>query len=66
MNLVVSRTLSFQLNKSVCIGVGFDSATVEGVELATQDGNLCDIGPASTLNAIATILYLIVCILLCW
>lgn len=50
----------------LCVGIGFDSITTEGIEAAAQDGNLCEIGPGATLNAIATIMYLVLSILLCW
>ena len=50
----------------LCVGIGFDSVTAEGAQEAIQDGNMCDIGPGGTLNAVATVGYLAVAILLCW
>mmetsp|Transcript_20157 Transcript_20157/g.49428 ORF Transcript_20157/g.49428 Transcript_20157/m.49428 type:complete len:180 (+) Transcript_20157:105-644(+) len=50
----------------LCVGVGFDSVTAEGIEAAAQDGNLCELGPGGTLNAVATVGYLAVAFLLCW
>lgn len=51
----------------LCIGIGFNSITAEGIEAATQeDVNYCEIGPGATLNSVAVALYLILAILLCW
>ena len=52
-----------------CVGFGFeevqqlDSSTFADTAI---EGNQCDYGPASTLNAVACILYLICAILFCW
>ena len=50
----------------LCVGVGFEDVTADAIEAASAAGNLCKIGPASTLNAVATIIYFILCIVLCW
>lgn len=50
----------------LCIGVGFDTVTAEGIEAAAGDGSLCKFGPASTMNAIATVIYGVCSFLLCW
>lgn len=64
--LLLAGAVNIMFACELCVGIGFDSVTAEGIEAATQDGNLCEIGPGCTLNAITVIIYLILCILLCW
>jgi hypothetical protein len=62
---ILSACVNIIYASELCIGVGFDTVTAEGIEAAASDGTLCKFGPASTLNAIATISYGVCSILLC-
>ncbi|CAJ1950602.1 unnamed protein product [Cylindrotheca closterium] len=63
--MMLAGGVNFIFGCELCVGVGFDSITVEGIEAAAEDGNVCEIGPGATTNTVALIIYLIVCILLC-
>jgi hypothetical protein len=62
---IMSAFVNIIYASELCIGVGFETVTAEGIEAAASDGSLCKMGPASTLNALATIGYGICSILLC-
>jgi hypothetical protein len=62
---ILSACVNIIYASELCIGVGFDTVTAEGIEAAASDGTLCKFGPASTMNALATIAYGVCSILLC-
>lgn len=62
---ILSACVNLLYLSELCTGIAADDFQGSAAVDAAQTGNLCVYGPGSTLNAVATILYLAVCIMLC-